>query len=97
MKFCILFIVISKYILINFQTNPMICWNFFTFVHELLDNPSYKSVNFVKEILLAILFYEQFMYYTQINLSPNTQLLSTKQIFELLPGLIPFASMRYAG
>ena len=41
MQFCIPFIVISKYIPIKFQTNPMICVNIFTFVHELLDNPSY--------------------------------------------------------
>ena len=33
--------MISRFILINFQTNPMIIVNFFTFVHELLDSPSY--------------------------------------------------------
>ena len=58
MKFCIPFIDISKYILINFQTNPMFCWNFFTFVHELLDNPSYfylgKSLTLIKNLLLSI-------------------------------------------
>ena len=42
MKFCIPFIVISKYILMNCQTNPIICVNFFTFVHELLDNKYIK-------------------------------------------------------
>ena len=30
-------------------------------------------------ILLAILLYEQFVHHTQINLRPNTQLLSTQQ------------------
>ena len=44
MKFGISFIVISRFILINFQTNPMIIVNFFTFVHELLDSPSYKTI-----------------------------------------------------
>ena len=34
---------INIYILVNFQMNPTICVNFFTFVHELLDSPSYIS------------------------------------------------------
>ena len=41
MKFGIPFIVISRFTLINFQTNPMITVNFFSFVRELLDSPSY--------------------------------------------------------
>ena len=47
------FIVISKYILINFQTNTIICVNSFTFVHELLDSPSYvmlkSGITFVRK------------------------------------------------
>ena len=31
--------MISRWILINFQTNPMIIVYFLTFVHELLDSP----------------------------------------------------------
>ena len=38
-------IVISKYILINFQTNPMICIYLLTFINELLDSPSVGSVS----------------------------------------------------
>ena len=49
MKFGIPFIVISRFMLINFQTNPMITVNFFTFVHELLDSPSYMKVNGYKD------------------------------------------------
>ena len=37
--------MISKYILINFQTNPMICIYLLTFIHELLDGPSVGSVS----------------------------------------------------
>ena len=44
-KFCIPFIVISKYILINFQTNPMICIYLLTFIHALLDSLSVGSVS----------------------------------------------------
>ena len=44
-KFCIPFIVISKYILINFQTNPMLCIYLLTFIQELLDSPSVGSVS----------------------------------------------------
>ena len=37
--------MISKYILVNFQINPTICVNFFTFVHELLDSPLYNVLS----------------------------------------------------
>ena len=41
---------------------------------------------------------EQFIHHTQINLSPNTQFFSTQQhAYQLLPGLLPFASLRHAG
>ena len=49
-----------------------------------------------KLILLAILLYEQYKYYTHTSLPTNTQYLSAQQYayqsFVLLPGLIPFAS-----
>ena len=41
MKFWILFKVISKYILVNFQVIPTICVNFFASAYEFLDSPSY--------------------------------------------------------
>ena len=37
------FKVISKYILVNFQTNPTIGANILAFVHELVDGPLYLS------------------------------------------------------
>ena len=37
--------MISKYILINFQMNPMICVYLLMFIHELLDSPSVGSVS----------------------------------------------------
>ena len=53
-------------------------------------------------ILLAILLYEQLLHYTQINLSQKHAVFEYSAtylsvIFELLPGLIQFASLRYAG
>ena len=49
-----------------------------------------------RQILLAILLYEQFIHLTQVTLRPNIQFFSTQQrayqSFWLLPGLIPFTS-----
>ena len=39
-----------------------------------------KAILSKRPILLAILLYEQFLHLTQINLHPNTQLLSTQQL-----------------
>ena len=57
-----------------------------------------------RPIFLAILLNEQFLYLTQINLHPNTQLLSTQQhaytsflvTSSSLPGSILFASLWHA-
>ena len=48
-----------------------------------------------RPILLAVLLYEQFIHFTQIDLRPNIQFVSSQQRdhFWLLPGLIPFASL----
>ena len=45
---------INIYILVNFQMNPTICVNFFTFVYELLDSPSYISNSYTMACLPVV-------------------------------------------
>ena len=51
--------MISRIILINFQTNPMINVNFFTFVHKLLDSPSYEYFFCVEKMSLSHFFQQK--------------------------------------
>ena len=58
---------------------PMFADHKSSYLYENLPVQTKMEILSGKLILLAMLFYEQFIHYTQINLCPNKQLLSTQQ------------------